>query len=152
MLKVVRSRLPGLGQQRDDEARVDAAGQQHADRHVGDHAPLDRGAQRVEQGVLPVASLTSRARVGVAGERRVPVRRVGRCVPSGSTTRTVAGGSLRTPVRIVRGARDDRVEAHVVAPARSRSIEVSTPPPASSAGRRRGEAQPVGGAGRGRAA
>ena len=34
--------------------------------------------------------------------------------PSGSMVRTVAGGSLRTPVRMVCGAGHDRVEAHVV--------------------------------------
>ena len=35
-------------------------------------------------------------------------------VPSGSTTRTVAGGSFRTPARIVRGGGHDGVERHVV--------------------------------------
>ena len=34
--------LAGLGEQRDDEAGVDAAGQQHPDRHVGHHAAARR--------------------------------------------------------------------------------------------------------------
>ena len=41
----------GLGQQRDDQARVKAAGEQHADRHVGDHPALHRDPQRLQHGV-----------------------------------------------------------------------------------------------------
>ena len=47
--------LAGLGEQPDDQAGVDAAGQQAADRYVGDQAALDREAQRRENRVLPVA-------------------------------------------------------------------------------------------------
>ena len=39
-------RLPRLGEQANDQARVDAAGQQAAHGHVGDQSALDRGAQR----------------------------------------------------------------------------------------------------------
>ena len=39
--------LTGVGQQRHDHAGVDAAGEQHPDRHVGHHPPLHRGLQRL---------------------------------------------------------------------------------------------------------
>ena len=90
-----------LGEQRDDQARVEPAGEQHADRDVGDHPPPDRDAQRLEQRVPPVLRRAVRAR---ALERRVPVGALAARAPSGSTTSIVAGGSLRTPRRIVRGA------------------------------------------------
>ena len=45
-----------LGQQRHDQARVQPAGEQHADRHVGDHPPPHGHAQRVQQRVAPLAS------------------------------------------------------------------------------------------------
>ncbi len=44
--KSFQTRLPQLGEQRHDQARIDAAREQHADRHVGDHAALDGSAQR----------------------------------------------------------------------------------------------------------
>jgi hypothetical protein len=43
-----------LGEEPDDDARIDAAREQHADRHVGDHAALDGAAQLVEHHVAPV--------------------------------------------------------------------------------------------------
>ena len=38
--------LASHGEQRDDQTRVKAAGEQHADGDVGDHAPLHGGSQR----------------------------------------------------------------------------------------------------------
>ena len=56
------------------------------------------------------------------------------CRPARSI-RTVAGGSLRTPARIVRGARHHRVEASCSGAAPPGRATVSTSPAASSAGR-----------------
>ena len=47
--------LTGLGEQADDQAGVDTAGQQAADRDVGDQPALDRDPQRGQHRVLPVA-------------------------------------------------------------------------------------------------
>ena len=44
MLNVSQPALAGLGEQRHDQARVEPAGEQDADRDVGDHAPLDRAS------------------------------------------------------------------------------------------------------------
>ena len=70
--------------------------------HVGHHAPVDRGAQRVQQRVLPVvlvpALLLRQPAVGAPTSSAPRLRR-----PSGSTVSSVAGGSLRTPCRIVWG-------------------------------------------------
>ena len=52
---------------------------------------------------LPVLLGPVRA-VRVTTERRAPSRRWSVWRPSGSTTRTVAGGSFRIPFRMVRGA------------------------------------------------
>ena len=60
------------GQQRHHQAGVQAAGEQHAHRHVGDHPAAYRGGQRLQQGVLPVAGRPVGAR-RVPGEGRVPV-------------------------------------------------------------------------------
>ncbi len=46
-----------LGEQRDDQAGVEAAREQHADGYVGDHPPPDRRTQRLDHGVAPVAGL-----------------------------------------------------------------------------------------------
>jgi hypothetical protein len=59
-----------LGEQRDDQARVEPARQQHPDRDVGDHPAPHRDAQRLEQRVLPVLRRPVRVR---PLERRVPV-------------------------------------------------------------------------------
>lgn len=59
--------LAGLGEQTDDQARVDAAGQQAADRDVGDQAALDRDPKRVEHRVFPVGLRPARP-VVVPGE------------------------------------------------------------------------------------
>ena len=47
--------LAGLGEEPDDQAGVDAAGEQAAHRHVGDEASFDREAQRGQNRVLPIA-------------------------------------------------------------------------------------------------
>ena len=79
-------------------------GEQHADRDVGHLPPLDRRAQGVDERLLPVLRRRP-VRVGpVASEGRLPVVACHAVRPSASTTRTVAGGSLRTPLRMVRGA------------------------------------------------
>ena len=53
-----------LGQQRHDVAGVDAAGEQHPDRHVGDHPPLDRGLQALVDRLGPLrAGVVQRAGV-----------------------------------------------------------------------------------------
>ena len=103
--------LAGLGEQRDDEARVEAAGEQHPDRHVGDHPPLDGAAQRVEDLLLPLPRGRRRplGRVDGGSQYGTSVLR-----PSGSIVRTVAGGSLRTPGEDRPRRRDDRVPGHVV--------------------------------------
>ena len=63
--------LARLGEQRDDQRRVQPAREQHADGDVGHHAPLHGGAQRGEQRRLPVGRRPVRP-LGVAAERRVP--------------------------------------------------------------------------------
>ena len=102
-LKVCKAPLARLREQRDDQARVQAAREQDPHRDVGHHATIDRHAQRLEHGVLPIRRRPVRPR-RIAREGRVPVHRCCDAVPSGSTISTVAGGSLRTPARIVRGA------------------------------------------------
>ena len=47
--------LTGLSEQADDQAGVDTAGQQAADRDVSDESALDRDSQRRQHGVFPVA-------------------------------------------------------------------------------------------------
>jgi hypothetical protein len=47
--------LPLLGEQADDQAGVQPAGEQHADRDVGHEAPADGDPQRLLDRVLPVA-------------------------------------------------------------------------------------------------
>ena len=42
----LQAMLTGLGQQGHDQGRVDAPGEQHADRHVGHHPALSPPAQR----------------------------------------------------------------------------------------------------------
>ena len=64
--------LSRLGEQADDQAGVQPAGQQAADGDVGDEAPLDRGAQRGEDRLLPVALGPARTFVGTL-EYRLPV-------------------------------------------------------------------------------
>jgi hypothetical protein len=83
--------LPLLGQQRHDVAGVDAAGQQHPDRHVSDHPPLDRQLQLLVQGLRPFRL----GQAGVPGERRLPVHVV-----------------ARRPVRFDRADRGRRQLAH----------------------------------------
>ena len=56
-----QSVLAGLGEQADDQAGVHPAGQQAADRHVGDESTLDRGAQRATARRLPSRARTSRS-------------------------------------------------------------------------------------------
>ena len=56
--------LAGLGEQRDDQAGIDAPRQQHADRHVGDHAPVHRQPQRREQPFAPLVCRHVDVRVG----------------------------------------------------------------------------------------
>ena len=73
------------------------------DRHVGDQAALDGGAQRRENGVLPVTfgPVGAFRRGGVkSGSQYVVVVRL---CPSGSIATSDAGGTLDTPRRIVRG-------------------------------------------------
>ena len=70
--------LPGLGEQADDQAGVDATGKQAADGHVGDQSALDRGPQRGQHGVFPVA-------FGPVGAVLVPGE-VGRPVGGGDAT------------------------------------------------------------------
>ena len=53
-----------LGEQPDDQAGVEAAGQQHADRDVGDQPPLDREPQRRRGRRPPSRAATSRLRAG----------------------------------------------------------------------------------------
>jgi len=65
-----------LGQQRHHDRGVDAARQQHADGHVGDHAAFHGGAQRIHQRGFPVAVRPGRFG-GVAAEIRCPVDGVG---------------------------------------------------------------------------
>ena len=52
--------LSGLGEQPDDQAGVDAAGQQAADRHVGDESALDRECAATRARRLPSPARTSR--------------------------------------------------------------------------------------------
>ena len=60
--------LARLGEQPDDEAGVQPAGQQHADRHVGDHPALDRDPQRL-RGRRPPSRSASIPRGRVAAGR-----------------------------------------------------------------------------------
>ena len=99
---VARPCLAGLGEQPDDQAGVDAAGQQAADGHVGDQAALDGHPQRVENRVLPI-TFGPVGPVRRAGEVRLPVRGGRACGRRARSRRSDAGGTLVTPRRIVRG-------------------------------------------------
>ena len=91
-----------LGQQRHDVAGVEPAGEQHPDRHVGDHPPLDRGPQRRRGSASAHSSRVDGLATRVCDGLPVDASRW-TCRPR-LMTRTVAGGSLRTPATIVRGA------------------------------------------------
>ena len=95
--------LAGLGQQADDEARVEAAREQHADRHVGDEPALDGEAQRRLDRVAPLVVGAVPAGLGpaVTGPSTCVWRAAARRARS---TSIVAGGSFCTPQSIVRGA------------------------------------------------
>ena len=56
-----------LGQQRDDQARVDPARQQDADRHVGDHPPPHGDAQRLQQRLAPLLRRPAASSARVCG-------------------------------------------------------------------------------------
>ena len=101
-----------LREQAHDQRRVEAAGEQHADRDVGDHAALDGQPQRRQHGVAPVgrrhpgelgAPDVLGAPVDVVGERAVRLH--------GAHGRR---GQLAHAVEDRVRRRDDRVEAHVV--------------------------------------
>jgi hypothetical protein len=69
--------LSGLGQHADDQARVEPAGQQHTDRHVGHHAPIDRQPQGPFDGLdpflpAPLGRRVCAARGGVPVDRLLP--------------------------------------------------------------------------------
>src|SRR5580693_9333596 len=64
--------LTGLGEKGDHQARVDAPGEQDADRDVGYLPALDRHPEGVDEQVLPVLGRQV-ASSSVAGERRVPI-------------------------------------------------------------------------------
>ena len=64
--------LSRVGQQRDDQARVQAAGQQHSDRDVGHHPALDRGPGRLEDRLVPVLLGVTGVSL-LAAEVRLPV-------------------------------------------------------------------------------
>ena len=64
--------LARLGEQSDDQAGVHPAGQQAADRHVGDQSSLHGSAQRIQDRILPVVFGPVGA-IGTAGEIGSPV-------------------------------------------------------------------------------
>ena len=101
-----------LGEQRHHHRGVDAAGQQHTDRHVGDHPAFHAGTQRVHQRGLPVAGRPGRlvripTKVGVpvdgVGVRTVWLDHPHRC--RGQLAHAAVNGARR---------RHHRVECHVV--------------------------------------
>ena len=67
-----------LGEQRDDQGRVDTAREQHADRYVGDHPPAYRHPQGVDEGFAPLRLVPIQA-VGMRFENRIPVTLFGGC-------------------------------------------------------------------------
>ena len=83
----------GLGHRRDDRRGVDAAGQERAERHVGDHPPAHRAA-RMPSRMRLVAARVGRDELACARSRAASSAR-SRRVPSAHSQR-VAGGSLRT--------------------------------------------------------
>ncbi len=104
--------LPLAGEQGHHQTGVQAAGEQHADRHVGHHPPAYGGGQRLQQRVLPVL-LRPAAVLGVAQERRVPVDplvggAVGLVDPDGGR------GKLADAAQDGARRRHDAVEAQVV--------------------------------------
>ena len=107
--------LAALREQRDDEARVEPARQQHADGHVGDHATLDGQPQLGEQRLLPLA-VGQRARG--ANEARTPVD--GRALAPVGLDDPHRGGRQLAHARedgVRRG--NHRVEGHVVVQGRA---------------------------------
>ncbi len=90
--------LPGLGEQADDQARVDATGKQAADRNVRDQSALDCGPQRGQHGVFPVA-------FGPAGAVLVPGE-VGRPVGGGDATPVGFDGEQRSRRDLAHAAQD----------------------------------------------
>ena len=99
--KVCRTALPGLGQQRDDEA--DESMPPDSSTPTGTSATMRR-ATASPQLSRPGASCQSRSdhpRCALPGSRAKSAgpsrQRSSVLAPSGSMTRTVAGGSLRTP-------------------------------------------------------
>ena len=111
MLKVCRPVLAALGEQADDQARVEPAGEQHADRHVGDLPSLDGEAQR-RRGRRPASRAASMSARGVAARRSPGPSSGGR---SGGRRARCAGpwpaSSRRTLGEDRARRRHDRVEA-----------------------------------------
>ena len=87
--------LPGLGEQPDHERGVDAAGEQHPDGDVGDHPALDCGAERADEGLLPVRARTSRPWRGHARSGAPSRRCRARCRRARSPGRSRAGACRR---------------------------------------------------------
>ena len=104
--------LARLGEQADDQAGVDAARQQAANRDVGDQATFDREAQRRENRVLPILFGPVGA-VVVPGEVRRPVRR-GRSTPVGFDGDERCRRHLGNPAQDRVRRRHDGVERQVV--------------------------------------
>ena len=135
-----QARLAHLGEQPDDQAGIDSAGEQDADRHVGDHPALHGGLQRVEQQVLPVRL----AAVGVAvseAERRVPIDAIGEAAVfliCPDRRRRQLADALEDGER----RRHDRVPAHVELQRRrvDRRVDIAG---GDDAGQGRGEAQAI---------
>ena len=131
--------LAGLRQQRDDDARVKPARQQHPDRHVGHHPPLDGGAQRVEHRLGPVLGAMS-WRIGRARVRRVPVGPL-RAAAVGFDDEHARGRELaHAPQHRVRRGHD-RVPAEEMVQ-RDRVQRLVDLAAGQQRGQRRGEAQP----------
>ena len=85
-----------FGEERSIRARVDAARQEHADRHVADLPKLHRDAQLVEHALLDLAVGHADERLDVvpaSHQRRSSVR------PSASTRNQQPGSSFRIPRR-----------------------------------------------------
>ena len=130
--------LAGLGEQRDDEARVQAPGEQDADRDVGHHAAVDRGAQRVEQGVLPVVLVPELLlRQPAVGRRPVALLRA---PPVGLDDEQRGRRQLADALQDRVGRRHDAVPGEVVVQ-RDRVDRRVDAPAREQPGQRRAEAQ-----------
>jgi len=132
--------LAPLGEQRDDQARVEPTRKEDADRHVGHHAALDGDPEPFEHCLLPLL-LRARAAGRAAAELRAPVLGL---VPAavGLDGQQRRGRELAHTVQDRPRRRHHRVPGEVVV--ERHRVDGCVDPAAGEQGRQRGgEAQAV---------